>query len=129
MASRTETEIRRSGRATLCVPLRICEPGTNKRFGVGEAVSLKVSLWGGLLAFPLESVINHGQKLLLTNQITAESKESQVVYLGAVNSNRRLVAVQFLESSPNFWSLTFPPVIPRRSPVTSIAPTRRTYAC
>jgi len=128
LATRIGSELRRSGRATLCVPLRVCEPGTSKRFGVGEAVSLKVSLWGGLLAFPLESVVNHGQKLLLTNEITAETKESQVVYLGTVGSNRRLVAVQFLESSPNFWSLTFPPIIPRRSPVKSVGPTRSVYA-
>ena len=122
------TQNRRSGRVTLCVPLRICEPGTSKRFGVGEAVSVKVSLWGGLLAFPLESVVSHNQKLLLVNQHSAETKESEVVYLGIANSNRRLVAVEFLEPSPSFWGLTFPPIAPRRSTSRTVEPRRSAYS-
>jgi hypothetical protein len=104
---------RRSSRVSLRVPLRIFEPGTNKRFTIGEAYAVKVSLWGGLVA--LQGPVNRGQKLLLVNEATGESKESHVVYLGAIHPTRRLIGVEFLESAPNFWGLNFPPPISRRS--------------
>ena len=66
MPSRNGTETRRSGRVTLRVPLRIYEPDTNKWFLVEEAYSVKVSLWGGLIA--LNADVNRDQKLLLANQ-------------------------------------------------------------
>jgi hypothetical protein len=113
LAPRNGSEARRSSRVALRVPLRIYEPGTNKRFIVGEAYAVKVSLWGGLLS--LESAVNRGQKLSLVNEATGEAKESHVVYLGPTHLGRRLVGIEFLESSPNFWGLTFPPVVPRRS--------------
>jgi len=128
LSNRTGAETRRSGRVTLSVPLRICELGTNNRFVVAEAVSVKVSLWGGLLALPVESVVSRGQNLLLVNQHTAEGKEAQVAYLGRVDSHRRLVAIEFLEPAPSFWGLTFPPVVPRRSSHRPLEPRRRAYA-
>jgi hypothetical protein len=44
MPCRNGAGIRRSSRVTLRVPLKIYEPGTNKRFLVEEASALKVSL-------------------------------------------------------------------------------------
>ena len=44
MVGRNGAETRRSGRVTLRVPLRIYEPGSNNRFLVEEAYSVKVSL-------------------------------------------------------------------------------------
>jgi hypothetical protein len=128
LPARNGTESRRSSRVTLRVPVRIYEPGTNKRFGVGEAHSVKVSLWGGLLSLSVHSPVSRGQKLLLINENSGESKESHVVYLGPLDSNRRLVGVEFLEPSPSFWALTFPAVVPRRSPARSVEALRRAYA-
>lgn len=113
---------------TLCVPLRVYEPGTNKRFNVGEAHSVKVSLWGGLLSLSLDSPISRGQKLLLVNGSTGESKESHVVYVGGLRSDRRLVGVEFLEPTPGFWALTFPPAAPRRSSAKPVETRHRAYA-
>jgi len=114
---RNGTETRRSTRVTLCVPIQIYEPGTNKRFLVEEAYSLKVSLWGGLIV--LKSVGNIGQKLVVVNQATGGTKEAHVVYLGPMHLDSRLVGFEFAESSPDFWGLVFPSVPPRRSPVRS----------
>lgn len=101
------------------VPLQIYEPGTDKRFLLEESHSVKVSLWGGLIA--LKSDVKQGQKLLVRNQASGETKESHVVYLAQMHLGRRLVGIEFLESSPDFWGLVFPSVVPRRSsPVRSV---------
>jgi hypothetical protein len=76
MPCRNEATTRRSGCVTLRVPLRIYEPGSNKRFLVEEASALKVSLWGGLVA--LRVAVNREQKLFLVNQATGETAESKV---------------------------------------------------
>jgi hypothetical protein len=122
MPGRNGEGIRRSSRVTLLVPLKIYEPGSNKRFLVEEASALKVSLWGGLVC--LRTTVNRDQKLFLVNQATGESAESKVAYLGPMQltgRRLRLVAVEFLKPSPNFWGLAFPVVDPTRSPITKYA--------
>ncbi len=116
MPGRNEAGTRRSGRVTLRVPLRIYEPGSNKRFLVEEASALKVSLWGGLVV--LRATVSRDQKLFLVNQATGESAESKVAYLGPMQlggRRLRLVAIEFLKPSPGFWGLAFPTVDPSRS--------------
>ena len=109
MPSRNGAGPRRSGRVTLRVPLRIYEPGSNKRFLVEEASALKVSLWGGLVA--LRMAVSREQKLFLVNQATWETAESKVAYLGPMQlggRRLRLVAIEFLRPSPGFWAWPFP---------------------
>jgi hypothetical protein len=90
--------------------MQVYEPGTNQRFIVEEAYSAKVSLWGGLIA--LKSAVNVGQKLVVLNQSTKETKEARVVYLGPMQLSGRLVGFEFVKSSPDFWGLVFPSVAP-----------------
>jgi hypothetical protein len=116
MPGRNGEGIRRSGRVTLPVPLKVYEPGSNKRFLVEEACALKVSLWGGLVC--LKTTVNRAQKLFLVNQATGESAESRVAYLGPMHlggRRLRLVAIEFLRPSPNFWGLAFPTIDPSRT--------------
>jgi len=116
MPGRNGAEIRRSGRVTLRVPLKIFEPGSNKRFLVAEASAVKVSLWGGIIA--LGAAVNRDQKLFLLNQATGETAESKVAYLGPMQlggRRLRLVAIEFLRPSPGFWGLSFPTVDSCRS--------------
>ena len=116
MPGRNGEGIRRSSRVTLRVPLKVYEPGSNKRFLVEEACALKVSLWGGLVC--LKTTVNRAQKLFLVNQATGESAESKVAYLGPMHlggRRLRLVAVEFLRPSPSFWGLAFPTVDPSRT--------------
>ena len=117
MPGRDRTENRRSSRVTLRVPMQVYEPGTNQRFIVEEAYSARVSLWGGLIV--LKSAVNVGQKLVVLNQSTKETKEARVVYLGPMQLTGRLVGFEFVESSPDFWGLIFPSVAPNRSPARS----------
>jgi hypothetical protein len=116
MPCRNGAGIRRSSRVTLRVPLKIYEPGTNKRFLVEEASALKVSLWGGLVC--LKATVNQDQKLFLVNQATGEAADSKVAYLGPMQlggRRLRLVAIEFLRPSPNFWGLAFPTLDPHQS--------------
>jgi hypothetical protein len=106
MAGRNEAITRRSGRLTLRVPLNIYERGSNGRFCVEEAYSVKVSLWGGLVAS--EAVLDENQKLLVRNQTTGEIAESEVVYLG-LGETVRLFGLKFLRPLPAFWGVSFPP--------------------
>jgi hypothetical protein len=116
MPGRNGTQTRRSGRVTLRVPLRIYEPGSNNRFLVEDAYSVKVSLWGGLIA--LRAAVNRNQQLVAVNRATGETADSRIVYLGPMLSGGslvRLVAIEFLRPSPGFWSVVFPKIDPCRS--------------
>jgi hypothetical protein len=98
--------------------MKVYEPGIEKRFQVENAYSLKVSLWGGLIV--LKSLVSMDQKLVVVNEATGQTKEARVVYLGPMQLDSRVVAFEFLEPSPDFWSLSFPAVAPRRSPARSV---------
>jgi hypothetical protein len=115
MPGRNGAEMRRSGRVTLRVPLKIYGPDSNNYFLVEEAYAVKVSLWGGLIA--IRAAVDRDQKLLVVNQTTGETAESQVVYLKPMELSGRLslVAIEFLEPSPGFWGMNFPSVDSSRS--------------
>jgi len=115
MPERNGAETRRSGRVTLRVPLKIYERGSNEPSLVEEAYSVKVSLWGGLIAFG--AAVDRDKKLFVFNQATGEIVESQVIYLRPMRlaGGLGLVAIKFLEPSPGFWGVAFPTVDPCRS--------------
>ena len=115
MPERNVAETRRSGRVTLRVPLKIYERDSNKPALVEEAYSVKVSLWGGLIAFG--AVVDQDQKLFVSNQATGEIAESQVIYLRPMRlaGGLGLVAIKFLKPSAGFWGVVFPTVDPFRS--------------
>ncbi len=115
MPERNRAETRRSGRVTLRVALKIYERGSNKPFLVEEAYAVKVSLWGGLIAFG--AAVDRDQKLFVFNQATGEIAESQVIYLRPMRlaGGLGLVAIKFLKPSPGFWGVVFPTVDPCRS--------------
>jgi len=115
MPERNGVEIRRSGRVTLHVPLKIYERGPNNRSLGEEAYAVKVSLWGGLIAFG--AAVERNQTLFVFNQATGEIAESQVVYLRPMRlaGGVGLVAIKFLKPSPGFWGVVFPTVDSSRS--------------
>jgi hypothetical protein len=119
MRERNGAETRRSGRVTLRVPLKIHERGSNKPSLAEEAYSVKVSLWGGLIAFG--AAVDRDQKLFVSNQATGEIAESQVIYLRPMRlaGGLGLVAIKFLKPSPGFWGVVFPTVDPCRSQTAS----------
>ena len=115
MPERGGAETRRSSRVTLRVPLKIYERSSNKSYLVEEAYSVKVSLWGGLIA--LGATVDRDQKLFVFNQATGETAESEVLYLRPMRlaGGLGMVAIKFLKPSPGFWGVAFPTVDPCRS--------------
>lgn len=88
--------------------MKVYKRGKDQRFLVEDAYSLKVSLWGGLIS--LNYAVDVGQRLVVVNQSTLETKEARVVYLGPMQHEGRLVGFEFLKSSPDFWGLGFPSI-------------------
>lgn len=113
MPGRDGTETRRSSRVTLRVPMRVYERSKDQKYQVEEAYSSRVSLWGGLVT--LNFAVNAGQKIVVVNQSTWETKQARVVYVVPLEHGGRLVGFEFVESSPDFWGLGFPPVASHRS--------------
>lgn len=109
---------RRSSRVTLRVAMRVYEAGTSKRFAIEETHSVKVSLWGGLVA--LKTAVNLSQKLVVVNRATSETREARVVSVGPLQLSQRLVGFEFLEPSPKFWGVVFPPAGAQRIPARSV---------
>jgi hypothetical protein len=112
------TRTRRSTRVTLRIGMRVYEHGTDKKFAPEETHSMKVSLWGG--AVPLKSAVSVSQKLVVVNRATSESRVARVVSVGPLQVNQRLVGFEFLEPSPTFWGVVFPPVGARRAAPRSV---------
>jgi hypothetical protein len=110
---RDGTETRRSSRVTLRVPMRVYERSKDQKYQMEEAYSSKVSLWGGLVT--LNSAVRVGERLVVVNQSTWETKQARVVYVLPMEHGGRLVGFEFLESSPDFWGLGFPPIASQRS--------------
>jgi hypothetical protein len=123
MPEKNGTGTRRSGRATLRVPLKIYERGSDKPLLVEEAYAVRLSLWGGLIAF--ETAVERDQKLFVFNQATGEIAESRIVYLRPMqlDGRHRLAAIEFLRPSPGFWGVDFPKCDPCQSRATG--PTSR----
>ena len=113
MSGQNGTRVRRSSRVTLRIRMQVHEAGSDKRFAVEDTHSVRVSLWGGLVA--LKSTAYEGQKIVVVNKITRASQEARIVYVGPAQMGGRLVGFEFLEPSPDFWGLAFPSVSRHRS--------------
>lgn len=100
------TGTRRSRRLILRVPVLIYELGTDKSFILDDTHAITVNRYGALVA--LSPNVSRGQKLLLTNKRTQESKECRVAYVGPIQLDKRLVGIEFTQPAPDFWNISFP---------------------
>lgn len=69
-----------------------------------DAYAALVSEHGGLLI--MNTQVQLGQPLLLTNRATQEERPCRVAYIGAREPDQSTVAVEFAEPAPGFWRLT-----------------------
>jgi hypothetical protein len=72
-----------------------------------EATTTVVNSAGGLLLTSLS--LPQGQKLSVVNKKTAEERACNVAYVGVGEGNRTQLGFEFLEPSPKFWRISFPP--------------------
>lgn len=92
---------RRSERTVLRVPVLIYGHTLGEEPFHEEATTLQISAHGGLLA--LASSVKVGQKLLLTNNLTQEEQQCEVIRFRPRHRQKVVVAVEFARPTPGFW--------------------------
>jgi hypothetical protein len=105
-AAKSGFERRRSQRIMLRVPVRLYG-NVNDQPVYHETQTETVSAHGALINVDLILPLN--TKLILTNLITEEDMACKVVFQGATKEGQNQIAVEFLEASPRFWRVNFPP--------------------
>ena len=102
MPTKTSSADRRSQRITARVPVVASESVTDTKVIVEHTHTIAVSRHGGLIVLRADTAL--GQKILLTNKTTRQSKECRVVYLGPMQSNKRQVGIEFSDPESDFWN-------------------------
>jgi hypothetical protein len=72
-----------------------------------ETHTLVVNMHGALIA--LRAKVAKGQKLRLTNRATKAMQMCRVARLGSTTEGKTQIGVEFLQPSPDFWHISFPP--------------------
>jgi hypothetical protein len=91
---------RRSKRLEVSIPVRVYGRTADNRPFRHTTETNAVSVHGGVLQ--LKAKVKAGQTLLLVNVVTEEERECRVVYVKS-NLWSRKVAVEFMNSSGDFW--------------------------
>jgi hypothetical protein len=117
----SEVNHRRSQRVILSLPVIIrTEEGSKISPFEEETHTIVVNFHGALIL--LAAKVSKGQKIRLKNRATQEEKVCRVANVGSPAEGKVQIGVEFLEPSPDFWRISFPPedwVLPEQSPVTS----------
>lgn len=104
-------ERRRSRRWSLDIPVYVYGHGPTKEPFHEEAHTLHVNANGALLL--LSVPIRKGQTLHLTNTLTQQEQDCNVVFLGKRHSRTVEAGIAFPEANPNFWQT---PLVPEDRP-------------
>ncbi len=72
-----------------------------------NAMTLVVNAHGALIA--MATRVKEGQTLHLMNRGSPQPQECRVVYVGHPDGDKIQVAIEFLQSAPQFWHISFPP--------------------
>ncbi len=103
----SKTNRRRSQRAILSLPIMVCTEGGPPDSAFEESTqTLVVNAHGALIA--IAGKVEKGQKFQLTNRMTREQLLCSVIYVGSVSGGKTQVGIEFDETSPDFWRITFP---------------------
>lgn len=89
-------------RVVVCVPIAVYGHRTDGEPFYRETFTVWVDGKGGLLTAAVS--VRHGQRLLLTNQLTQEEQECRVVSVVNKDAGRAEVGIEFVHPAPNFWT-------------------------
>src|SRR5713226_9698861 len=98
---------RRSQRVTIKVSVLVLAEGAENKPVSEETRTVTVNAHGAMVLLGLK--VSIGQLLTLRNSRTGEEVACRVVYLSPHESEKRQVGVDFMEPSPRFWRISFPP--------------------
>ncbi|MGB6429276.1 MAG: hypothetical protein WBF06_01725 [Candidatus Acidiferrales bacterium] len=91
----------------MSIPVTVKWKGPDGKEVEETTASLVLNAHGALLA--LAATMKEGQTLRIVNRTTQQEQACRVVYLGPVSSGKIQVGLEFLESAPDFWHISFPP--------------------
>lgn len=99
---------RRSQRVVLHLPVVIKVQSEDGSPCIETSRTLVVSAHGALILSTMK--VQAKQTLILRNPATNEEQQCQVVSLSVRKSNNiSEVGIEFTESAPHFWNISFPP--------------------
>lgn len=98
---------RRSMRVLLNVPVAVKGKTANNQEFDEETATLVVNAHGALLSVAAQ--LAAAQEITLDNKATKTSQKCRVVYVGRAQAGKAQVGVEFVEPSPSFWQIDFPP--------------------
>jgi hypothetical protein len=103
----TEQGRRRSARVLLSVPVFVKGVLPDGNTFEEEARTLVVNAHGALLS--LSIALPTGQQFTLTHKLTRKSLECKTVFVGKPQAGKAQVGIEFLNATPMFWQIDFPP--------------------
>jgi hypothetical protein len=98
---------RRSQRLLLRVQVLVERQSAGGQSKSEDTETLAVNAHGALIL--LTPPVGEGGQLSLTNKRTGEVQTCKIVYLGPVEAGKIQVGVEFMQPSPQFWRIVFPP--------------------
>jgi hypothetical protein len=98
---------RRSARVLLSVPVFLRGTLSDGSKFEEEARTLVVNAHGALLA--LSIALPAGQLVTLTHKLTRNTIECKTVNVGKPQGGKAQIGVEFLNPTPMFWMIDFPP--------------------
>jgi hypothetical protein len=98
---------RRSQRIFMTVRVRVGGTDMNGKAFDEQTETVAVNAHGALLL--LDVPVEVGQNVQLWHRSTQEQIDSGVVFVGNKQAGKTQIGVQFLNPSPHFWHVAFPP--------------------
>ena len=98
---------RRSMRVLLSVPIHVSGKDKEQLDFNEETRTLVVNAHGALISLSAQVAVN--QKVFVSNNATHQAQECRVVYFGNMQAGKAQMGVEFLNPSPAFWQIDFPP--------------------
>ena len=98
---------RRSMRVLLNVPVAVKGKTASNQSFDEKTRTLVVNAHGALISVAAQ--LAAAQEITLDNRATKTSQKCRVVYVGRAQAGRAQVGVEFVEPSPSFWQIDFPP--------------------
>ena len=125
-SSDSYAERRRSQRVVIAMPVIIRGNHGGKQFEE-EATTISVSANGCLVR--LGASVARAQEIAVVNPKTAEELPCTVIFIGQKDSGKTEVGLEFVEASPLFWRVAFPPAdwdpTERKLPSAPRSPTKK----
>jgi PilZ domain len=104
--SEAGSDRRRSHRVNIAMPILVRGKKAGQSFEE-ETLTICVSAHGCM--FRLKTQVTRPQDVSIVNTKTAEELPCKVTFLGQKEAGKAEVGVEFVEPSPLFWRIAFPP--------------------